>query len=557
MNNKAFVIRKKSVVLFVMMFLCAFIIASAGKVNAAQSGWKTENGKKVYVLANNKKASGFTKVGKNYYYFKKGVWQSGWKKVNGKKYYFSPQNGKAVNGVKKIGKKVYIFTNKRLAGTGLYKIGKKTYYAQKGVLKTGLVTYKKNKYYSTKEGLATGLKKIKNKKGKIRYYYFDKKTFAMVTNKTVSGRYFGPKGYQTKAPKTETQKQDNTPASGKTEAPTVKKITATCSKTQYEKGYTFKASDFTVTAEMSDGTTKKVTDFTLKQNETTSVENTSTGTKETGSCAVTVTYEGKTTTVTIKMKEIITTNSNSGNYTYYLEASDWGKTVTLKAGNDCFYYGSKVFDIQTENMGEKIDPNIKFYVSNDCVELGDPRTGISFLGYEYTAVTVVPLRAGTTTLTAKSGNKVIATATLIVEGCATEYLEWMRWIEDMKAQVWKPGMSNKEKIEAIGLYIITHDDRGKGYNSDLVNTFIFGRDNNCNEVASTLIRVAEDLGLHGEQYQIFGVPGFEGHYMAKIWLEDGKAYLIDASGRYDPDATQCPMLDYETAKYIYEPEYWN
>ena len=113
MNNKAFVIRKKSVVLFVMMFLCAFIIASAGKVNAAQSGWKTENGKKVYVLANNKKASGFTKVGKNYYYFKKGVWQSGWKKVNGKKYYFSPQNGKAVNGVKKIGKKVYIFTNKK------------------------------------------------------------------------------------------------------------------------------------------------------------------------------------------------------------------------------------------------------------------------------------------------------------------------------------------------------------------------------------------------------------------------------------------------------------
>ena len=463
MNNKAFVIRKKSVVLFVMMFLCAFIIASAGKVNAAQSGWKTENGKKVYVLANNKKASGFTKVGKNYYYFKKGVWQSGWKKVNGKKYYFSPQNGKAVNGVKKIGKKVYIFTNKRLAGTGLYKIGKKTYYAKKGVLKTGLVTYKKNKYYSTKKGLITGLKKIKNKKGKNKYYYFDKKTFAMVTNKTVGGRYFGPKGYQTTPPKTETQKQGATPSKNGT-----------------------------------------------------------------------------------------TTNSSNGSYTYYLKASDWGKTVTLKAGNDRFYQGLKFFEIQTENMGEKIDPNIKFYASNDCVELSGPYTGVSDLGYEYTSITVVPLRAGTTTLTAKSGNKVIATATLIVEGNATEYLEWMRWIEDMKAQVWKPGMSNQEKIEAIGLYIITHDDRGKGYNSMEVNINIFGRDNNCNNVASVLIRVAEDLGLHGEQYQIFGVPGFNGHYMAKIWLEDGKAYLIDASGPYRPEATVCPMMDYETVKCVYE-----
>ena len=445
----------------------------------------------------------------------------------------------------------YIFSqikNKRLAGTGLYKIGKKTYYAKKGVLKTGLVTYKNKKYYSTKEGLATGLKKIKNKKGKNQYYYFDKKTFAMVTNKTVGGRYFGPKGYQTKAPKTET---DNTPASGKTEAPTVKKITATCLKTRYEKGYIFNASDFIVMAEMPDGTTKKVTGFTLKQKETTSLTYTSTGTKETGSCTVTVTYGEKTTTVRILMKEIFK------KYTYYLKASDWGKTVTLKAGNERIYYGLKIFDIQTENLGEKIDPNIKFYASNDCVELRNLYTGITDLGYEYTAITVVPLRAGTTTLTAKSGNKVIATATLIVEGYATEYLEWLRWIEDMKTQVWKSGMSNKEKIEAIGLYIITHDDRGKGYNSDLVNILIFGRDNNCNDVASTLIRVAEDLGLYGEQYQIFGVPGFEGHYMAKIWLEDGKAYLIDASGRYDPDATQCPMNDYEIMKYVFEPEYWN
>ena len=460
MKNKSYLVAKKYIMLFAAMLMCCiFITMTANETYAAQAKWKTENGKKVYVLANGKKASGLTKVGNNYYYFKKGVWQKGWKTVSKKKYYFDPKTGKAVNGIKTINKKVYIFSKKRLTTTGLYKIGEKTYYSYKGRLKTGLVKYKNKTYYSTKSGLATGLQKIKDKTGKSRYYYFNKKTFVMVTNKTVGGRYFGPNGYQTTAP-------------GK-----------------------------------SDETTP----------------------------------------------EVPKPSSGNGGYTYYLPSADWNTTVSVNAGK------TRAFEIQTEEVGETIDPNITFHVSNDCAEITSqsPDFGTTQLGYGYAYIKVRAIKSGTATLTAKSGNKTIATTTIQVIGTDTDYVDYLNWRKDLEAQLWTANMSAIDKIEAIGNYIFSNYTYLNANNSIpgyWYKAFSNGGGVNCTGAAQCIIDVAQkDLNLQAELFTSTGST-WPGHDMAKVQIGN-KTYLVDATPpetHAENSRGYCSIREYNTVTFIQE-----
>ena len=316
---KTNVMTRKRTALVILVALAVFcmVFASSHQTASAASGkWKKIGGKRVYVLANGKKASGLTKVkikGKaNLYFFRKGVPQKGWKKAGGKKFYFDPKTKKAVIGPKKIGKKTYVFTMKwYLAGTGLVKIRNKTYFAKKGLLQTGFVTYKSKTYYSTANGLVRGFKKIKG-----AYYWFDKKAFAMTKNKTVNGRKFGEDGKEvvrtTSATEVTTGTQSNEPTTERDEIP----ISITVS-TAHPRSYVSKFSAtnkewFCVRATYTDGTSALVTNYDIDDQVITNMEEMTSKSdstlttikKETGERVFTIKYKGKTATIALQIYNI-------------------------------------------------------------------------------------------------------------------------------------------------------------------------------------------------------------------------------------------------------------
>lgn len=117
---------------------------------------------------------------------KKNYWV---KTKKGTRYYFNSKSY-AKNRLVKVGKAQYGFDKNGYKVKGIKKIGKKTYYFTKsGKLstKTGIIKYKKNKYYVKAGVLKKGLVKVKS-----YYYYFGKKTYKMVKNKTkkVASKYY-------------------------------------------------------------------------------------------------------------------------------------------------------------------------------------------------------------------------------------------------------------------------------------------------------------------------------------------------------------------------------
>ena len=340
------------------------------------------------------------------------------------------------------------------------------------------------------------------------------------------------------------KKDDITPpAPVKPEGPTLASIEVEALISEFEKGRTFTNADFLVTAIYSDGTIKPVTDFQLDAKVTTEKEANG---DETGKCVATVTYGGKTATAMVPMEKIIADNKG---HTYYASSLSWNTTIDLNAGK------SRDFEIQTYNVGEEIDPNIKFLLSNNHAELandGKTYTGTTDSGYGYMSVTVKAISEGNVTLTAKSGSNIIATTTIKVIGNDTGLLSYRQWIADVEAKVWTPNMSKYDKLKAFGDYIVQHDDGWENYEDTSYMYSIYrpdvpNRGNNCDEVAQTMIAVAKQLGLKGELYQV-KKGSMIGHYFAKIWLDDGIAYLFDASGV----RSNCQISYYEAMKSAYE-----
>ena len=217
-----------------------------------------------YYYENNKKASGLKKVGKYYYYFKRGKsLKSKWYTVGKHKYYFD-RNGRAITGLRRLNNKLYYFSSKGVmlrsswktvknkkyyfgkygfAVTGLKKIGKnyylfksdgsiyrktgifyyknKKYLLANGRVRLGLQNYKGGIYYFTTKGMHTGWKTIKGVK-----YYFSKKTGRAYKGRsyTINGKKYkfsaGGKlitATTNEKPATPTTEKPETPA---TEAPT-------------------------------------------------------------------------------------------------------------------------------------------------------------------------------------------------------------------------------------------------------------------------------------------------------------------------------------------------
>ncbi len=153
-----------------MSFLLAVLmtVMMASTALAAKSGWY-QKGSKIYYYYTasdegmaGKKARGFQKIGKKYFYFNKsGILQTGWVSTEEGFRYFKADGG--------MGSKGAMYT-------GLKTIGKYKYYFDKnGVVATGLKTVKgKTYYFNTGKTLGTRGRSYMNKwktiKG-IRYYF--------------------------------------------------------------------------------------------------------------------------------------------------------------------------------------------------------------------------------------------------------------------------------------------------------------------------------------------------------------------------------------------------
>lgn len=181
--------------LIAMMMLGVFgsaVTASAAKTttsaSAKKTGWQTSGKYKLYYTTSGKLVTGWRKIGKNLYYFRKkasgdapkGSMLTGLSMIGSKKFYFS-KNGVLQTGWKTINKKNYYFAKTGKAGTigamytGMKLIGKnRFYFTEDGSAAVGWTTYNNKKYFfsnSTKLGTRgraiTGWKKI----GKYKYYF--------------------------------------------------------------------------------------------------------------------------------------------------------------------------------------------------------------------------------------------------------------------------------------------------------------------------------------------------------------------------------------------------
>lgn len=172
---------------------------------AKKKGWQTSGKYKLYYTTSGKLVTGWKKIGKNIYYFRKaadgnapkGSMVTGFYSIGTKKYYFS---GKGIlqTGWKTINKKNYYFTRTGKTGTigamytGLKTIGKNIFYfTEDGSAAVGWTTYKNKKYFfsnATKLGTRgraiTGWKKI----GKYRYFFSTKGV--MQKNRWISKTYY-------------------------------------------------------------------------------------------------------------------------------------------------------------------------------------------------------------------------------------------------------------------------------------------------------------------------------------------------------------------------------
>ncbi|MCR5006728.1 MAG: C40 family peptidase [Clostridiales bacterium] len=132
-----------------------------------------------------------------------GVLETEWQTIDGKKYYFHPGTGVAAVGIALIDKKQYAFDESGIQLTGWQTIESNVYYfdPSTGIMATGITTIDGKKYLLSANGVRLkgwntidGKKYYASAKGVLYsgqhkignyYYYFDKKTNAMVTNKFI------------------------------------------------------------------------------------------------------------------------------------------------------------------------------------------------------------------------------------------------------------------------------------------------------------------------------------------------------------------------------------
>lgn len=130
----------------------------------AAKRWVNTGGNKRYSLGNGKLATGYTKVGKYYYYFdSKGIMKKYSQTVNGKPYYFENNGrGAAKRWINTGGNKRYSLGNGKLA-TGYTKVGKYYYYFDaNGVMTTFSQTINGKPYYFESNGRGASKRWINN-----------------------------------------------------------------------------------------------------------------------------------------------------------------------------------------------------------------------------------------------------------------------------------------------------------------------------------------------------------------------------------------------------------
>ena len=214
------------------------------------SEWIEIGSYKYYADKNGKRASGFTQIGKNWYYFDpaKGYMYTGTQKINGKSYTFSSagvllsgdptdsgsaaftgwktvgakkyyyEKGKKVTGWKTISGKRYHFASDGAMQKGWQKIGKNKFYlGTNGVMQKGWQKIGKKKYYFGSNGV---MRKNWQKIGTKKYYFGSdgamRKDWQKISKKKY---YFGSdgvmrKGWQTISKKKYFFRSNGTMASG-------------------------------------------------------------------------------------------------------------------------------------------------------------------------------------------------------------------------------------------------------------------------------------------------------------------------------------------------------
>ncbi len=158
--------------------------------NQYVTGFKEIDNNRYYFDDSGIMVTGLKKIGKYYYYFdENGVMRTGFNTISGKRYYFNDNGEGIAKGWHKCSDgKIRYGLGKGKIATGPTKIGKTIYFlkAKKGTRhKKGFITYKKKEYYCIGKGrLATGYQALKHN-GKLKGYYFSKKTGRMAKNKMI------------------------------------------------------------------------------------------------------------------------------------------------------------------------------------------------------------------------------------------------------------------------------------------------------------------------------------------------------------------------------------
>lgn len=206
----------------VLMLFCAImmlavsavtIVATPQTVEAATKNGFVKAGNKTYYYQNGKKATGWERIGQDWYYFSnKGVmWKKAFKTTRGKtyyldadgkrvygfqiikkaKYYFEPSRGVLQkSGFTVINKKKYYISKKtgKIVRGKVFKVGKKTYWAAAGgALKAGWhIVNDTQKYYFTRAGAkANGWYKINGGQ-----YYMNESGVCLLGWQTLGGKRY-------------------------------------------------------------------------------------------------------------------------------------------------------------------------------------------------------------------------------------------------------------------------------------------------------------------------------------------------------------------------------
>ena len=193
--------------------------------------------------------------------------------------------------------------------------------------------------------------------------------------------------------------------------------------------------------------------------------------------------------------------------------------MTLVGGDN------NTFTISTPNPNEARDPDITFKISNDCAQIYEVKNWVSN-GYNSINAIVYGRKPGKCVITAYAGDgHVIDSCTIEVTSTDTDYLEYEVWNQNVKNQVWTSGMTDVEKIAAVGNYILEHYPHYREYSGRY--GFSKGIGGDCIASTDALLDIARDLGYKGESYWPLCFREDSFHHVAKINI-NGVDYLFDA-----------------------------